>query len=96
VTEQAADASAIIDEAIAAGLDGSDRIPVGVKMLRAELLSIKSDLERELEVVVVDCVVCGVPAHYVGGLGVRAGIGRTRRRRPTRARSLARTSVVLL
>jgi hypothetical protein len=22
---------------------------------------------------VLDCVVCGVPAHYVGGLGVRAG-----------------------
>jgi hypothetical protein len=22
---------------------------------------------------VLSCVVCGVPAHYVGGLGVRAG-----------------------
>jgi hypothetical protein len=34
---------------------------------------VKAGLERELEKVWLNCVVCGVPAHYVGGLGVRAG-----------------------
>jgi hypothetical protein len=44
-----------------------------VKVLRAELLSVKADLERELERIVLDCVVCGRTVHYLGGLGVRAG-----------------------
>jgi hypothetical protein len=69
VTEQAANADAIVDEAMAGGFDGSDPLTVNIKMLRAELLSVKSDLER----LVLDCVVCGRTAHYVGGLGVRAG-----------------------
>jgi hypothetical protein len=43
------------------------------KHLRAELLSVKTDLERELKKVWLNCVVCGVPACHVGGLGVRAG-----------------------
>jgi hypothetical protein len=73
VTEQAANADAIVDEAMGVGLDGSDRLVVRTKMLRAELLSVKADLERELERVVLDCVVCGRTVHYVGGLGVRAG-----------------------
>jgi hypothetical protein len=73
VTRQAATADAIVDEAIETGLDGSDRLVVSTKMLRAELLSVKAELERELERQVLNCVVCGVPAHYVGGLGVRAG-----------------------
>jgi hypothetical protein len=34
---------------------------------------VKADLERELERLVLDCVVCGRTVHYVGGLGVRAG-----------------------
>lgn len=38
VTQQAASADAIVDEAIAAGLGGSDKIVVSTKMLRAELL----------------------------------------------------------
>jgi hypothetical protein len=42
-------------------------------MLGAELLSVKGDLERELEKVVLDCAACGRTVHYVGGLGVRAG-----------------------
>lgn len=73
VTEQAANADSIVDEVMAAGLDGSDPITVHVKQLRAELLSAKADLERELERVVLDCTVCGRTVHYVGGLGVRAG-----------------------
>jgi hypothetical protein len=34
---------------------------------------VKADLERELETIVLGCAVCGTMAHYVGGLGVRAG-----------------------
>jgi hypothetical protein len=43
-------------------------IVVSTKMLRAELFSVKSDLERELEKVVLDCAVCGRTVQYVGGL----------------------------
>jgi hypothetical protein len=39
--------------------------------LGAELLSEKGDLKRELEKAVLDCVLCGVPARYVGGPGVK-------------------------
>jgi hypothetical protein len=35
ITEQAANADAIVDEAVAAGLDGSDPLTVHVKMRRA-------------------------------------------------------------
>jgi hypothetical protein len=49
VTEQAASADAIVDQAMAARLDGSARLTIQVKQLRAELLSVKADLERELE-----------------------------------------------
>jgi hypothetical protein len=58
---------------MAVGLDGSDKIVVGTKMLRAELLWVKADLERELEREVLGCAVCGRTVHYVGGLGIRAG-----------------------
>jgi hypothetical protein len=44
---------------MAAGLDGSDKIIVSTKMLRAELLLVKADLERELEKAVLECTVCG-------------------------------------
>jgi hypothetical protein len=36
------------------------------------LLSVKANLERGLERVVLDCVACGRTVHYVGRLGVRA------------------------
>jgi hypothetical protein len=57
---------------MAAGLDGSDPLTVHVKMLRAELLSVKADPERELENIVLDCAVCGGPS-TIGGLGAKAG-----------------------
>jgi hypothetical protein len=73
VTEQAANADTIVDEAMAAGLDGPDPVTVHVKQLRADLSSVKADLERELERVVLDCTACGRTVHYIGGPGVRAG-----------------------
>jgi hypothetical protein len=80
VTEQAANANAIVDEAMDARLNGSEPFIVNIKRRRAELLSVKADLERELERLWLNCVVCGVPAHYVGGLGVRPVTGRTQYR----------------
>jgi hypothetical protein len=80
--QQSANADAIVDKAMAAGLDGSDPLTVRVKTLRADLLLAMGDLEREL----LDCVVSGVPAHYVGGL-------RTRPARRTRRRSSSLTGV---
>jgi hypothetical protein len=89
VTEQAANADVIVDEAMDAGLDGSEPFVVNIKRLCAELLSFKGDLERELEKVQLDCIVCGVSAHYVGGLGVRAGWAReTRTARDAEAQTL--------
>jgi hypothetical protein len=70
-----------------AGLDGSEPFVVNIKRLRAELLSVKADLERELERELLNCVVCGRTAHYVGGLGVKTGHWRTRNPRHTRRRS---------
>jgi hypothetical protein len=91
VTEQAADADAIVDEAMAAGLDGSDPLTVHVKMLRAELLGVKADLERELEKVVLDCTVCGKRVHFVGASASAPGAGRMRNRRRTRRRRSRRS-----
>jgi hypothetical protein len=64
VTEQAANADAIVGEAMDAGLGGSHRLVVSTKILRAELLSVKGDLERELERLVLDCAACGRTVHY--------------------------------
>jgi hypothetical protein len=61
------------------GLDRSDPLTVRAKMLRTELLRVKADLERELELLVLDCAVCGRTVHYVGGLGVKAGCARRTR-----------------
>jgi hypothetical protein len=99
VTEQAANADAIVDEAMAAGLDGSDRLTLGVKELRAELLYVKADLEHELEREILDCAVCGRTVHYVGGLTSGMVIGRTPNRRrtphPNSRRSTRRLGIAL-
>jgi hypothetical protein len=67
VTEQAAAASAIVDQAHAAGLDGSRSVTVQAKMLRLELLNVKADLERELGTLVLDCTECGRTVHWSAG-----------------------------
>lgn len=73
VAEQAAKADALVDEALAAGLDGSHSLTVHAKMLRLELLSVKADLERELGQLVLNCRDCGRDVHWVNGLGVAPG-----------------------
>lgn len=72
---------------MAAGLDGSDKIVVSTRMLRAELLSVKADLERELEKVVLDCAVCGKRVTTSAVSACRPVIVRTRNPRLTRRRS---------
>ncbi len=42
LTEQAANADAIADEAMEAGLDGSSPLVVNMKMMHAELLSVRA------------------------------------------------------
>jgi hypothetical protein len=87
VTEQAPNADAIVDGAMSAGLGGSDPTTVHVKQLRAELLGVKAELERELERDVLDCVACGKCVHFVAGSASGRGIRRTRSPRPTRHQS---------
>lgn len=55
LSEQAAAASAIVDEAVDAGLDWSHPVTVHAKMLRLELLQVKADLECEIGLLVLDC-----------------------------------------
>jgi hypothetical protein len=70
VAEQLEAAGAIVDEAMAAG---SEAITLSAKMLRAELLTVKGDLERELGRFVLDCTECGRTVHWVSGVGARPG-----------------------
>jgi hypothetical protein len=70
VTEQAAKTDDLIDEALAAGHEGSDPIVVHAKMLRLELLKVKADLERELATWVLDCTACGLEVHWVQGVSM--------------------------
>jgi hypothetical protein len=73
VSEQAAKADAVVDEAVAAGLDGSHPVTLQAKMLRQELLQVKADLERELGHLVLDCSACGRTVHWIAGLAASPG-----------------------
>lgn len=73
VSEQASAADALVDEALAAGLDGSHPVTLQAKLLRLELLKGKADLERELGHPVLDCTDCGRTVHWVAGLGPSPG-----------------------
>jgi hypothetical protein len=88
VTEQAANVNAVVDEAMASGVDGSSPLVVNMKMIRAELLSVKGDLERELEREILDCVVCGSQRITSAASAYGPGIGATPSRHRTRHRNL--------
>jgi hypothetical protein len=72
ISEQAAKADELVDEAKAAG-GGDHPVTVHAKMLRLEFLKVKADLERELEDFVLDCSKCGLDVHWVSGLGITPG-----------------------
>jgi hypothetical protein len=73
LSEQAAAAGAIVDEAVDAGLGGSHPVTLHTKMLRLELLNAKADLERDLGLLVLDCTTCGRTVHWISGLGAAPG-----------------------
>jgi hypothetical protein len=76
VTEQAAKADDLVNEAIEVGHGRSDLLVVHAKTLRLELLKVKA-LERELEDFVLDCSKCGLDVHWVRGSSSPPVIGRT-------------------
>lgn len=92
LSEQAAKADALVDEALNAGLNGSHPVTLQAKLLRHELLQVKADLERELAHLVLDYSDCGRTVDWVAGLGTRPGHWRIESRRPTARRS-SRASV---
>ena len=71
VTEQAAKADDLVDEAIEVGHGRSDPLVTHARMLRLELLNVKADLERELEDFSLNCSKCGLVV--VSGLGITPG-----------------------
>jgi hypothetical protein len=73
VSDGAAAASGIVDDAIEAGLDGLHPVTLRAKRLRLVLLSVKADLERDLGRLVLDCSDCGRTVHWVSGLGIDPG-----------------------
>lgn len=73
VAGSAAEAEAVIDEGMEAGLGGTDPITLHLKMVRLELLTVKSGLERELERLLLDCSECGREVFWMSGLGVQGG-----------------------
>jgi hypothetical protein len=73
ISEQAANASNLIDEAMDAGLPGDHPVTIAAKMLRLELLKTKAELERGLAEFSLTCADCGRNVHWVSGLGNAAG-----------------------
>lgn len=76
VSEQAKNASAVVDEAHNPGLDGSHPVTLQAKMLRLELLNVKAGLERELGRLILHCTACGQRVHWVQDSVSRRDIGR--------------------
>lgn len=73
VSEQAANASKVIDEAMDSGLAADHSVTIAAKMLRLELLKTKAELERGLAEFSLTCADCGRNVHWVSGLGNAAG-----------------------
>jgi hypothetical protein len=80
LSEQIAELDRTIDEAGEVGLGSSHSVVVDLKMLRLELLGVKSSAEDRLEGLVLDCTECGQRVHYVSGLG--GAVGRWAHREP--------------
>jgi hypothetical protein len=73
ISERAAGASNLIDEAMDAGLPADHPVTIAAKMLRLELLKTKAELERGLAEYSLTCADCGRNVHWVSGLGNAAG-----------------------
>jgi hypothetical protein len=73
ISEQAANASKVIDEAMDAGSAADHPVTLATKMLRLELLKTKAELERGLGEFSLTCTDCGRNVHWVSSLGNAAG-----------------------
>jgi hypothetical protein len=73
ISDQAANASKVIDEAMDAGIPADHPVTIAAKMLRLELLKTKAELERGLAEFSLTCADCGRNVHWVSGLGNAAG-----------------------
>jgi len=73
ISEQAANGSGVVDEAMDAGLPVDHPVTVAAKMLRLELLNVKADLERGLAEFSLNCSAWGMDVRWVAGLGNAAG-----------------------
>jgi hypothetical protein len=84
VAEQVHKAGDLIDEMYATGLPDGEGPVLAAKMLRADLLRVKGDLERELGRLVLDGERCGRRVHWSRAWEATLAIGVTRsRRQPT-------------
>ncbi len=70
ISEQAAKAGTLIDEAMDAGLAADHPVTVAAKIMRLELLKTKAELERGLGEFVLDCTSCGQEVHWVQGISM--------------------------
>lgn len=73
VAEQVQKAWDLVDEMYVAGLPGGEGPVLAAKTLRAHLLRVKGDLERELARLLLDCTRCGRQVHWVQGVGSDPG-----------------------
>jgi hypothetical protein len=73
VAKQARNAYELIDALAAIGVPEDAAPMLAAKDLRAELLKVKGDLERELGQWVLDCRQCNRRVDWVSGVGSRPG-----------------------
>jgi hypothetical protein len=69
VADLAANAAMVVEEARAAGLVGQGLIMRPALEVRAGLLDLKQDLERELGSWILNCRRCGMRVHWIPGPG---------------------------
>jgi hypothetical protein len=94
ISEQAANASKVIDEAMDAGLPGDHPVTIAAQMLRLELLKSKAELERGLSEFSLTCSDCGRDVHWVSGLANAAAIRHTRNRHRMPVGRIGRSSLL--
>lgn len=73
VAEEVRKAGDLVDEMYAGGLADGEGPVLAAKMMRADLLRVKGDLERELGRLLLDCTRCGRRVHWVQDVGSDLG-----------------------
>jgi hypothetical protein len=73
LSEKAADAYRLMEEAAEAGFASEHPVMVTAKELRWELLRLKGDIERQLSNLLLDCKRCHRRVHWVSGVASEPG-----------------------